>query len=59
MYKDDCIKTTAASIENFDIETFLIKIQNWQQSLDQNRSYDNCVIETLDGVIDLFFDCCY
>ena len=58
MYKDDCIRTTAASIEEVDIESFLVQIQDWQQSLNRNRSFDNCVIETLDSVLDLFFDCC-
>jgi hypothetical protein len=58
MYNDSSIKTTAASITEVDIESFLTQIQNWQRELNQQRSYDDCIIGTLDGVLDIFFDCC-
>ena len=58
MYNDNCIRSTATSIEAVDVESFLTQIQGWQQSLDYSRSYDNCIVGTLDGVLDIFFDCC-
>lgn len=57
MSKDE-IRIVAASIENIDVESFLTQIQSWQQSLDRRRSYDDCVCDTIDGVMDIFYDCC-
>lgn len=58
MFKNDCINTTAASIESVDIQSFLTQIDEWQRSLNIQDNGDLVIISVLDSVLDIFFDCC-